>query len=72
MLRNAFAAIAALSLAAQPALAQTQSEKPRREHGAFPIGRETLLPLGIILGLTAAVIAYTLHTRNNGKKPASP
>jgi hypothetical protein len=71
MLRHAFAAIAALSLAAQPALAQTQSQEPKREHRYNPISRDTLLPLGIILGLTALVIAFTLHTRDK-KKPASP
>ena len=69
MFRKALAALAALSLAAQPALAQ-EPAKPDRGHG--PITRQTLLPLGIILGLTAIVIALTLHTRNNGKKPTSP
>jgi hypothetical protein len=71
MIRKVLAASAALLLAAQPALAQTQSQEPKREHRYNPVSRDTLLPLGIILGLTALVIAFTLHTRHKNK-PASP
>ena len=70
MLSKAFAAIAALSLAAQPALAQPERQEPQRERGYNPIGRDTLLPLGILIGLIAAVVALTLHTSN--KKRVSP
>jgi hypothetical protein len=70
MLSKAFAAIAALTLAAQPVLAQPERQEPRRERGYNPIGRETLLPLGIIVGLVAIVVAFTLHTSR--KKRASP
>ena len=41
--------------------------EPRRYN---PIGRDTLLPLGILIGLIAAVVALTLHTSN--KKRVSP
>ena len=46
------------------------SGEPQRERGYNPIGRDTLLPLGILIGLIAAVVALTLHTSN--KKRVSP
>ena len=70
MYRKALAAFAAMSLAAQPALAQDPPKSDRNGHVTF--SRQTLLPIGIIVGLTAIVIALTLHTRHNGKKPTSP
>ena len=70
MLRKAFTAVAALSLTAQPALAQPEQQQTERERGYNPISRDTLLPLGIIIGLVALIVALTLHTSN--KKPASP
>lgn len=73
MFRKALAAIAALSLAALPALAQpalAQPNRPPEEHRG-PISRQTLVPLGIIVLLTALVVAFTLHTRHNDR-PASP
>jgi hypothetical protein len=71
MIRKVLAAVAALALAAQPALAQPQPEKPKRERSYSPLGRDALLPLGIIVGLTLLVIAFTLHTSKKNK-PASP
>ena len=70
MFRKAFAALAALSLAAQPALAQDPPKKERE--GSHILTKQTLLPAGIILGLAIATFLFTLHTKNNGKKPASP
>jgi hypothetical protein len=71
MLRKAFAAVAALSLAATPVLAQNGPTKPESEH-VGPIRKDTILPLAIIIGLVLVVFGFTLHTRGNGKKPASP
>ena len=70
MYRKAFAALAALSLAAQPALAQDPPKKDRE--GSHILTKQTLLPLGIIVGLAILVFVFTLHTKNNGKKQTSP
>jgi hypothetical protein len=73
MFRKAFAAIAALSLAATPALAQGQNQErqPATKEYHGPINRQTLVPLGIIVALAALVVAFTFHTRHNDR-PTSP
>lgn len=65
MFRKAFAALAAITLLAQPALAQDRTQPKRDSDGRVSITRQTLLPLGIIVGLAAVVVALTLHTRKN-------
>ena len=69
MFRKAFAALAALSLAAQPALAEAQ--KPKDKETSSILTHETILPAAIILVLILLVFGYTLQTKGSDK-PASP